>query len=269
MILADLPRKIVGRELLLAQAELGGGSEVFGGEVPGDEPGPSGGGDHGSVVGGKSERREGDGEVASVGFGLEAAAKLAVGGDSPGDDNAVRAKGFGSGKCLALEVADDGVLEGGDQVEGLLVAEFYDGFGLWGERGVVGKGGATAFDTVAHMVGFDVAEDSGFDAAEGEVEVRAFGGCGGLFVGDAGARGAMFDLAEGERDGARVSMGRECVDPRAAGVAEAEELGDLVVGFAGGVVDGSAYVAVGPCFASLLVRCEIEVSVASGDDKRE
>jgi hypothetical protein len=48
-------------------------------------------------------------------------------------------------------------------------------------------------------------------------------------------------------------VGGERVDPGAAGVAEAEELSDLVVGFAGGVVDGTAYVAVGPGFASLLV----------------
>ena len=60
------------------------------------------------------------------------------------------------------------------------------------------------------------------------------------------AMDAWLDLREGEGDGARVAVGGEGVDPGAAGVAEAEELGDLVVGFAGGVVDGAADVAVGP-----------------------
>ncbi len=55
-----------------------------------------------------------------------------------------------------------------------------------------------------------------------------------------------FDLGEGELYGVGVAVGGEVVDPGAAGVAEAEELGDLVEGFAGGVVDGVADVAVVP-----------------------
>src|ERR1700692_2663892 len=118
MILADLAEWIVaGRRLLLAEAKLGGCAEVFGGEVPGEELWPGGGGDHGGIVGGEGERREGDGEVAAVGFGLEAEAEFAVAGDSSGDDDAARAEGFGRGEGLALEIADDGVLEGGDQIE--------------------------------------------------------------------------------------------------------------------------------------------------------
>ncbi len=57
---------------------------------------------------------------------------------------------------------------------------------------------------------------------------------------------AGFDLGEGEGDGAGVAAGGEGVEPGAAGVAEAEELGDLVEGFAGGVVYGAAYVFVCP-----------------------
>ena len=38
----------------------------------------------------------------------------------------------------------------------------------------------------------------------------------------------------------RVAEAGEGVDPGAAGIAEAEQLGDLVVGFAGGVVEGAA-----------------------------
>src|SRR6267154_226875 len=95
----------------------------------------------------------------------------------------------------------------------------------------------------AEMVGFDVAEDCGLDAAEGEVEVRALAAGWGLLVcgNTAVAVDARLDLAEGEGDGAGVAIGGEGVDPGAAGVAEAEELGDLVVGFAGGVIDRAAY----------------------------
>ena len=52
-------------------------------------------------------------------------------------------------------------------------------------------------------------------------------------------------------------MGGEGVDPGAAGIAEAEELGDLVVGFAGGIIDGAAYVAIGPDVFASLLSCEI------------
>jgi hypothetical protein len=137
----------------------------------------------------------------------------------------------------------------------LLVAEFDCCGGVGCDGGAGGECGAAGFDGLAHGVGLDVTEDGGLDAAEGEVEGRCVGGrCGGFFVGhrDAFAVGAGFDLAEGEGHGARVAVGGEGVDPWAAGVTEAEEFGDLVVGFAGGVVYGAAYVAVGPRgFASL------------------
>ena len=163
-----------GIGLLLAEAKLGGCAEIFGREVVGEELGPRGGGDHGGVVSGQSQRGKGDGETAAVGLGLEAAAKLAVGGDSAGDDDAAGAEGFGCGEGLALEVADYGVLEGGDEVEGLLVAEFCYGGGFGGDGGIGGESGATGFDALAEMVSFDVTQDCGLDAAEGEVEVRAF-----------------------------------------------------------------------------------------------
>ena len=61
------------------------------------------------------------------------------------------------------------------------------------------------------------------------------------------------DLTEGEGDGAGIAVGGEGIDPWTTGVAEAEQLGDLVVGLTGGVVDRAAYVAIGPgAFASLL-----------------
>ena len=61
-----------------------------------------------------------------------------------------------------------------------------------------------------------------------------------------GAGGAVIDGAEVEGDGAGVAVGGEGVDPGASGVAEAEEFGDFVEGFAGGVVYGAAYVFVVP-----------------------
>ena len=54
---------------------------------------------------------------------MKAAAEFGVGGDPAGDYDAAGAEGFGRGEGLALEVAYDGVLEGGDEIEGLLIAE--------------------------------------------------------------------------------------------------------------------------------------------------
>jgi len=63
-------------------------------------------------------------------------------------------------------------------------------------------------------------------------------------------------------------VGGEGVHPRAAGVGKAEQLGHLVIGFAGCVVEGFADVAVVP---GLLRRAggEVEVGVAAGDDEGE
>ena len=80
-------------------------------------------------------------------------------------------------------------------------------------------------------------------------------------------------MGEVEGDGAGVAVGGEGVDPGAAGVAETEELGDFVVGFAGCVVDGAAYVLVLPRSAGSLllvwVLGEVEVGVSAGDDEGE
>ena len=48
------------------------------------------------------------------------------------------------------------------------------------------------------------------------------------------------DHAAGEGEGGGVAGAGEAVDFGAAGVGEAEEAGDLVEGFAGGVVAGAA-----------------------------
>src|SRR5580698_7129589 len=117
---------------MLAEPQLGGGGEVAGGEVAGEEAGAGGGGDHGGVVGGEGERWEGDAEIAACGFSGEAGAKLSVGGYSPGNENATDRMGFGEagfgeerlcgGESLFEQIADYGVLEAGDEIEGLRVA---------------------------------------------------------------------------------------------------------------------------------------------------
>ena len=98
------------------------------------------------------------------------------------------------------------------------------------------------------------------------IEVRDGRGGGGL-----GARGLTgevdlwFDLREGEGHGAGIAESGERVDPRAAGVAEAEEFGDLVEGFAGGIVDGAADERVAP--RRVDGAGEIEMGVTAGDDE--
>ena len=109
-------------------------------------------------------------------------------------------------------------------------------------------------------MGFDVAEDGGLDAAEAEEIGRSRGAA-------AVPVGFGLDLCEGERDGGGVAVGSQGVDPRAAGVAEAEEFGDFVEGLAGGIVDGVAYVAVVP--GGVAVLRQIEVGVSAGDDEGE
>ena len=74
-------------------------------------------------------------KAAAGGFGGEAGAKLAVGGHSAGDEDADGAEGFGGGEGFLHQVADHGVLEAGDEVEGLLRAEGEGFFAGLGGRG--------------------------------------------------------------------------------------------------------------------------------------
>jgi len=293
--------------LILAEAELGGGGEVVVGEVLGEEFGPGGGGDHDGVVCGEGEGGEGYGKFMSHCIGGEAAAEFGVGGDSARDEDGAGTEMLGGGEGLLEEIPDNGVLEAGEEIEGLGlegVAGDELGDGFEGGLEIVGDGSAE-LDCGLHGVGLGVAENGGFDAGEGEVEARVGGGigvelggseCGGLsaaqlrcfgrddggcwlarsgylhFACGSGRDDRVFGQAglnggEGEGDGAGVAVGGEAVDPGAAGVAEAEEFGDLVEGFAGGVVDGAADVAVHPSLAFLC--SEIKVGVASGDDEGE
>ena len=71
--------------------------------------------------------------MAAGGFSGEAGAEFAVGGHSAGDEDAADAEGFGGGEGFFHEVADNGVLEAGDEVEG--------GLGTEGEGLFFGGGG--------------------------------------------------------------------------------------------------------------------------------
>ena len=57
----------------------------------------------------------------------------------------------------------------------------------------------------------------------------------------------------------------QCVDPGTTWITEAEEFGDLVEGFACGVVNSAADELVGPCAVGGLR--EKEVRVTAGDDR--
>ena len=67
-----------------------------------------------------------------------------------------------------------------------------------------------------------------------------------------GARGLTgqvdlrFDLCEGERHGVGIAEFGQRVDPRTAGIAEAEQFRNLVEGLARGVVHGAAHERVAP-----------------------
>ena len=65
----------------------------------------------------------------------------------------------------------------------------------------------------------------------------------------------------------RVAELRECVDPGTARITKAEEFGDLVEGFACGVINSAADESVRPC--SVCWARKEEVRVTAGDDEGE
>ena len=103
-------------------------------------------------------------QAAAGGFGGEAGAKLAVGGDSAGDEDAGDVLRLGGGEGLLHQVADDCVLKAGDEIERGLRAEgesFFAGL----RRTEVGEHAADAgFGFGAQAVQLDVAQDGGLDS---------------------------------------------------------------------------------------------------------
>ena len=83
--------------------------------------------------------------------------------------------------------------------------------------------------------------------------------------------GFRLDMRKRKRHGLWVAEAGECVDPGASGIAEAEQLGHLVKGFAGSVVKGPPKQRIRPVMGrgSMRRAGEIKVRVPAGDDQRE
>ena len=100
------------------------------------------------------------------GFGAEAGAEFAVGGHASGDEDAAGAEGFLGGEGFLHEVADHGVLEAGDEVQGLGLAlgqRVFNG-GAGGRVGAGKERVAAGFGLRAEVVEFHVAQHSGLDS---------------------------------------------------------------------------------------------------------
>src|ERR1700722_3269662 len=74
------------------------------------------------------------------------------------------------------------------------------------------------------------------------------------------AVGFWFNLRKRKGDGPRVAVGGQSVDPRAAGITEAEQFGYLVEGLAGSVVYSVAYIAVVPVFSIAVGEVQVRVT---------
>src|SRR5262245_17720646 len=82
-------------------------------------------------------------------------------------------------------------------------------------------------DFVLHVARLHPPQNGGFVAAEAEIQ------------------GVALHFGEREMNGAGIAVGREAVDDGTTGIAQAEELANLVEGFYGGIVAGLAEQAVG------------------------
>ena len=191
----------------------------------------------------------------------------------------MRAGGLSGGEGFAQEIFDDGELKAGDEIERGLVAESAGILPRWFlSAGIeVHESLLSGFRGGAHCVQLDVAEDGGFKAGEAE-EKLAVEGFNGRGDGSFGARCFAFEMRLGfdpgdaERNREWVAEVSQMINPRATGVTEAEQLGDLVEGLACGVVEGAPdeLVTPGTEFRATVWRVgEKEVSVTAGDDESE
>ena len=275
---AEFALKIVQNTLVLVdlatQSEGWLCGEIWGRKLPGEETGPGSSGDHCGIVSGEAESGEVDLESAPQGLGGEAAAQFAIGSDAPSNQYFCYSEGLGCGEGFAQQIADDGVLEAGDEVErgGVAVREgLVEGRPGWRSR--TGKESvAPGFSFGAQVVKLDVAQHRGLDAGKREEEAWVELGDGCRF-GSFGSRrisaqvDLVLDLGEGKRNGVGVAVKSELVNPGTAGIAEAEELGDLVVGLAGGIVEGAADELIIP--GAGVRRGEVKVGVSAGNDESQ
>jgi hypothetical protein len=219
--------------------------------VIGAEVGVGGGGDHGGVVCGEGAAGEEGFEAGGFCALFEGGTELGVGGYSAGDEDAFGLELFGGGHGAVDKVADHRVLKFPYQSQRLRAAK---GQQLVEFSFAAGEGGFPFENFLAVFAVFaDVVENRGFEAAETEVERVA-----------ARFRGTEFD--GGWR---AVGGGCEAIEDRAARIAQSEEFGDFVVGFAGGVVAGLADFLVEEGAVRRMRRDFVEDGVAAGDDEAD
>ena len=212
----------------------------------------SGGGDHGGVVGAEGAAGEIGGDAGGLAALLESGAELGVCSDAAGDEDAGGVELLGGEHGAIDEIADDGVLEFADERERLRRAEREKLLELAfaaRERFMAFENFGAVFAVFAQVI-----EDGGFDSAEAEVERIA-----------ARFRGREFYRC-------RHVCGRGCgeaIEDWSAGIAEREELGDFVVGFAGGVIARLGDFFVGESWLSWVLRDFVENGVTAGNDEAD
>ncbi len=209
-----------------------------------------------------------------LGDAREAFPKEPIGRYATGDEDTLCAKMGRRGEDLFREIADNRPLKAGDQVKGGAVhmdERGIQGAGRGRSGGVQARCAQGRFPSpygVAHGVPIDMPPHGGLEPAEAEIKAHRIDRPRSHTVpGEFRRRMAVrldLDLRQVERDCERVAEGREGVHPGAAGVGQAEQLGDLVKSLAGGVVHRAADVAVAP-ETILVAVSEVEVAVAAGD----
>src|SRR5438270_9483435 len=101
----------------------------------------------------------------------------------------------------------------------------------------------------------NVAQHRGLNAAVGEIEARML-----VVLWSPLAPVAMLDLRWRKLERARVAKRREPVDNRPAGIAQAEQLGDFIEGFAGSIVTGMSDIPVRPALCLLFRKVKMRVA---------
>src|SRR6185312_6088884 len=108
----------------------------------------------------------------------------------------------------------------------------------------------SSIDRRLHIVELDVTAHGCLDTGERKVEAGVVGAAFErrftLELRRGVAGGLLFDLCKWKKVAVRDTVGSERVHPRATGVRQAEQLCDLVIGFAGSVVERLANVPILP-----------------------